>query len=100
MSEYRTGPHTVYDIQYHFVWVTKYRYKILAGEVAVRARDLIRQSCEPRNVTILTGNVSKDHVHVQVSCPPELAPANIAQYLKGRSSRILQQEFPHLRKLY
>ena len=55
MSEYRTGPHTVYDIQYHFVWVTKYRYKILVGEVAVRARDLIRQSCEARNITILTG---------------------------------------------
>ena len=100
MSEYRTGPHTVYDIQYHFVWVTKYRYKILEGEVAVRARDLIRQSCEVRNITILTGHVSKDHVHVHGSCPPEFAPAKIAQYLKGRSSRILRQEFPHLRKRY
>ncbi len=100
MSEYRAGPHTVYDIQYHFVWGTKYRYKVLAGEVAVRARDLIRQCCEARSITILRGHVSRDHVHLDVSSPPELAPAKIAQYVKGRSSRLLQQEFPHLHKRY
>jgi putative transposase len=35
-----------------------------------------------------------------ISCPPSLAPAKITQYLKGRSSRLLQQEFEHLRKKY
>ena len=59
---YSRGPHTVYDIQYHFMWVTKYRYHILRGEVALRARDLMRQSCEARNITIVSGHVSKDHV--------------------------------------
>jgi REP element-mobilizing transposase RayT len=44
-SEYKNGPHTVYDIQYHLVWATKYRYHILKGEVALRARELIRQTC-------------------------------------------------------
>jgi putative transposase len=43
MAEYRTGSHTVYDIQYHLVWVTKYRYPILQGEIALRARELLRQ---------------------------------------------------------
>ena len=99
-AEYRTGPHTVYDIQYHFVWTTKYRYKVLTGEVAVRARDLIRQCCEARNVTILTGHVARDHVHLHCSSAPELAPARIAQFAKGRSSRLLQREFPHLHKRY
>ena len=61
-------------------------------------RDLIRQICEARNITILTGHVSKDHVHLHVSSPPGLAPSKIAQYIKGRSSRLIQQEFPHLRK--
>ena len=99
-EEYRKGPHTVYDVQYHFVWVSKYRYQVLTGEVAVHARELIRQTCEARNITILGGHISKDHVHLHVSSPPELAPIKIAQYLKGRSSRLLQQEFSHLRKRY
>ena len=101
MSEkYRKGPHTVYDIQYHFVWVTKYRYHILKGDVALRARELICQTCEARQITILAGHVSKDHIHLHVSSPPELVPSKIAQYVKGRSSRLIQQEFPHLRKRY
>ena len=99
-KEYRKGPHTIYDIQYHFVWVTKYRYHILKGDVALRVRDLIRQICEARNITILNGHVSHGHVHLHVSCPPEISPSKIAQYVKGRSSRLIQQEFPHLRKRY
>jgi putative transposase len=100
MREYRRGAHTVYDIQYHFVWVTKYRYHVLRGEVAERARDLIRQSCMSRELKLLKGHVSQDHVHLLVSCPPSLSPGKVMQYLKGRSSRLLQQEFPHLKKRY
>ena len=100
MVEYRRGPHTIYDIQYHFVWVTKYRYHILRGPVADRARELIRQSCMSRDIKILRGHVSKDHVHLLVSCPPSLSPAKVMQYLKGRSSKMLQDEFPHLKKRY
>jgi putative transposase len=99
-EEYRKGPHTVYEVQYHFVWVTKYRYHILTGEVSLRARELICQTCEARNITILGGHVSKEHVHLHVSSPPELAPSKIAQYLKGVSSSLIQPEFPHLRKRY
>ena len=100
MVEYRKGPHTVYDIQYHFVWVTKYRYHVLGGPVAERARELIRQSCMSRDIKILRGHVSKDHVHLLVSCPPGLSPAKVMQYLKGRTSKMLQDEFPHLKKRY
>jgi putative transposase len=85
---------------YHYVWVTKYRYHVLTGEVALRARELIRQTCLSRNITILSGSVGKDHVHILVSCPPSLSPSKIMQYIKGRSSRILQDEFPHLKKRY
>ena len=100
MAEYRRGAHTVHDIKYHFVWVTKYRYKVLRGEIAERARDIIRQVCMAREITILRGHVSKDHVHLFVSSPPSLSPARIMQYVKGKSSRVLQQEFPSLRKRY
>ncbi len=100
MTEYRKGWHTIYDVQYHFVWVTKYRYHVLTGEVAERARELIRQSCMSRDIKILKGHVSEDHVHILVSCLPKPSPAKIMQYLKGRSSRLMQEEFAHLKKRY
>jgi len=98
MAEYRTSGHAIWDIKYHLVWITKYRYKVLRGEVAERTRELIRQICQAREVTIVRGAVSPDHVHMLVSAPPQLAPAKLVQYGKGRSSRRLQEEFPHLRK--
>ncbi len=100
MADYRKGSHTIYDIQYHLVWVTKYRYHVLGGEVAKRARELILQSSLSRDIKIIKGHVSKDHIHILVSCPPRLSPSKVMQYLKGRSSRLLQDEFPHLKKRY
>ena len=100
MVEYRKGPHTVYDIQYHLVWVTKYRYRILVGEIGTRVRDMIRQICMTREITILKGHVGADHVHLLVSAPPQIAVAKLVQSLKGKSSRLLQQEYPRLRKRY
>ena len=67
MAEYRHGAHAVYDIKYHLIWITKYRYKVLRGRVAERARDVIRQICEAREVIIIGGAVSPDHVHMLVS---------------------------------
>jgi putative transposase len=100
MAEYRHSAHAVYDLKYHLIWCTKYRYKILLGRIAERARDLIRQVCQMRDVVIVRGAVSPDHIHMLLSAPPHLAPAKLAQYIKGRSSRRLQEEFPELRKRY
>ncbi len=100
MVEYRQSAHATFDLKYHIIWITKYRYKVLRGRVAERARDLIRQICEAREVVILRGAVSPDHIHVLLSAPQHLAPAKLAQYIKGRSWRRLQEEFPELRKQY
>ncbi|MCS3753168.1 putative transposase [Salinibacter ruber] len=66
MSKYRRGAHTIYEIKYHLVWVTKYRYRVLTGEVAHRARELVRQACLSLDVRIETGHVSKDHTRVGI----------------------------------
>ena len=100
MVEYRTSAHAVFDIKYHVVWITKYRYKILRGRVAERARDLLKQICQAGEVVIIRGAVSPDHIHMLVSAPATIAPAKLVQYMKGRSSRRLQDEFPELRKRY
>ncbi len=100
MADYLHRGHTVTDLKYHFVWATKYRYPVLRGDVAVRARDLIREICEAREIGIIKGAVSEDHVHVFVGAPAHLAPAQIMQWIKGRSSRKLQQEFAELGRRY
>jgi putative transposase len=96
--EYRYGSHTVYRIESHFVWVTKYRYKVLSGDVAVRVRELVRQTCDLFEIQILQGVVSTDHVYILVSSPPTMAPSEIMRRIKGRTSSKLFEEFPNLKK--
>ncbi len=87
-------------LEYHFVWVTKYRYHVLVGDVALRVRELVRQTCEAFEIRILKGAVSRDHVHILVSAPPNMAPSEIMRRIKGRSSSKLFEEFPVVKKRY
>ena len=98
--EYRYGSHTVFQIEYHFVWVTKYRYKVLVGDIAERVRELVRETCEAFEIRIVKGLMSKNHVHILVSCPPTLAPSEIMRRIKGRTASKLFEEFPHVKKRY
>ncbi len=98
MENYRTGAHTRFNLTYHFVWVTKYRKAILSGPVGIRLRELVREVCRTNEIEILKGAVSKDHVHVLLSCPPNISPSKIMQYVKGKTSRKLMAEFSHIRK--
>jgi putative transposase len=97
---YRKTAHSVYDLKYHIVWITKYRKPILRGEVGKRVRELLRQTCASLEVYIVKGHVSKDHVHLLVSVPPNLAVSELVKRLKGRSSRLMLEEFGELRKVY
>ena len=98
MRKYRTGAHTKFDLKTHLVWIPKYRKKLLVGEVAIRVRDLIRQIAMEHELLIISGKVARDHVHLFVSYRPQQDVSTIVQWLKGISSRVLLQEFPHLRR--
>ncbi len=101
MTDVRKSSHTRYDLKYHLVWVTKYRFPVLRDtRLATRLRDLIRLIASQNEVHILAGTIAKDHVHLFVSAPPNLAPSKLVQYFKGVTSRKLQQEFSDLRKRY
>ena len=95
---YRKTAHSVYDIKYHLVWITKYRKKVLKGQVGLRLRELVRQICAANDVIIESGSVQADHVHLLVSVPPKLSVSKLMQLLKGRTSRKLLQEFEPLRR--
>lgn len=94
------GGHMLYDLKYHIVWITKYRYQVLRGDIALRARDLIREICQSREVSVIRGSLTPSQVHILVSSPPSLSVSELVQYVKGRSSAKLQREFPSLRKRY
>jgi putative transposase len=97
---YRKTAHSIYELKYHVVWITKYRKQVLRGQVALRLRELIRQTCETMEVYILSGHISADHVHLLVSVPPHIAVSELVQRLKGRSSRRLLAEFGELSRQY
>ena len=99
-TPYRPGPHTVYAIHLHLVWVTKYRRALLSGAGGTRLRDLWREICAHDDVLIIKGHVAKDHGHLFVSMPPQVTISRLVQRLKGKSAYKLLAEFPHLRKKF
>ena len=97
---YRKGSHTVYDIKYHIVWITKYRKPILREAIGKQVREWVKQTCATLDVYIVSGHVARDHVHLLVSVPPNLAVSDLVQRLKGRTSRLLLEEFTELKRQF
>ena len=100
MKDYRYQGHTITRLTVHLVWVTKYRFKVLRGDIQKRCRELLIQICDTEDVRILGGVVSKDHVHLHIEYPPSLSISNLIKRLKGRSSRLLQKEYTELQRRY
>jgi len=90
----------VWDLKYHIVWTTKYRYKVLAGDVGLRTRELLREIALSQEMVIHAGSVNRDHVHLLISIPPQLSVSRAVQFMKGKSSHRLLSEFSLLKKRY
>ena len=99
-DEYRKSSHTIFSLQVHLCWITKYRYHVLTGAIGYRAKDLIRRICVEERAEILSGVVSSDHVHILISIDPSTSVSHLVKFLKGKTSRKLQMEFPELTKKY
>ena len=97
---YDTGSHCVFYHRYHLVWSTKYRYKVLTGDIRLRVRAICRPVCREQGVDIIRGVLSSDHVHMFVSVPPKLPISDLVRLMKGRSSNKVQREFPQLKRRY
>jgi putative transposase len=100
MENYRKLSHSVYDIKYHIVWITKYRKPILNKDIGVRLRELIQQICTSLDIQIIKGHVSKDHIHIMISVPPYISVSKLVQSLKGRTSRKLLDEYKSLKRAF
>jgi len=100
MEKYRKSSHTVYDLKYHLVWITKYRKPVLVGDIATRTRELIREICKSQDVEIIKGHISRDHVHIFVSVPPHVSVSQLVQWLKGKTSRKMMMEYKSLSRMF
>jgi putative transposase len=94
------NPHGVYVINYHPVWIPRYRKKVLVEPIATRLKQLLLEIAEPYGFEILADEVMPDHVHLFVSAPPEFAPDQVVRLFKGIPSRRLTREFQQIRRAY
>ena len=100
MDRVKKLAHVVWDCKYHVVWFSKYRFRILKGDIAKSVREIIRQLCEWRKIEILAGNVQKDHVHLVISFPPKHSVAEVIGFLKGKSAIKVFDRHLDLKKRY
>jgi putative transposase len=98
-QQYRHDRHSVSLMNFHFVWIPRRRRKVLVGGVATRLEEVIKEVSSELSLNILAMEIMPDHVHLFVSCPPSIAADQIMFRIKGRSSRVLRKEFPHLLKM-
>lgn len=97
MTRYRRNAGATFSLKYHFVWCPKYRRKVLVPPYDARLREIIAEVAAEAEMTIHAVEVMPDHVHLFVEADPTLAVAEIVNRFKGRSSRLMRQEFPALR---
>jgi len=93
----KSSKHLVYSCKYHVVWCTKYRRKVLSEPIEIRLKEIVWQVCQEHDAEILEIEILPDHVHVLVSCNPTFGIKRLVGLMKGRSSRLLRQEFPFLK---
>jgi len=97
MGELRYGRTCVFNINYHIVWSTKYRRKVLNPDIEERLKELLIEVGRRKGFDIAEIEVcQKDHVHVFVSAIPKISISYIAKMMKGISGRLLLKEFPEI----
>lgn len=97
MEEIRSNHHVSYITHYHVVWCPKYRRKVLVQRVDTRLKQIIADVCQEHDAILEQMEVMPDHVHLLVSVDPQFGIHRLIKLVKGRSSRLLRQEYPRLK---
>ena len=97
-ERWKTNSGCVYNVSYHIIWCTKYRRKLLLGEVEERLRSLLIEKATANGWDIPELEIMPDHVHLFVKATPSDSIAHITSQLKGYTSFSLRNEFPHLKQ--
>ena len=90
--------YSIYNLNYHLVWIPKYRKNTFKGNMELRLGEILRESCIRNDISVLELQIMPDHIHLFVSAPPRWSPSEIINVVKGYSSRKMRSEFPELKK--
>jgi putative transposase len=96
MARYAKGSHTKHRLQYHLVWIPKYRRRVIQGKIAIRLKRLMYEACKMNGWWISEMSIQSDHVHLVVELPPHISVAEVVRIFKGGTSRVLRKEFPEM----
>jgi len=96
MAGYRSASHTKHRLQYHLVWIPKYRRRVLQGKMVIRLKGLLYEASRMNRWWISELSIQEDHVHLIIQTKPEDSVAEVAQKLKGGTSRVIRREYPEL----
>ena len=97
MSRFRKLSHAIWHCQYHFVWVPKYRYRILSGLVAQEVETCLRGFSERLGAEIVELNIQPDHVHLLAMVPPKISISSYVGTLKGKTAIRVFNKFQNLK---
>ena len=95
--KYKSNKNIVYSCKYHIVWCPKYRRRVLIGNVETRLKELLIETCANIKVDIIEMELMPDHVHMLIEVDPQFGVHKAIKQMKGRTSKILREEFPHLK---
>ena len=98
MSKYKKLSHVIYKCEYHIVWVPKYRFRILTGEIKKLIEEDIRMLCEWKKCELHEMSVQADHIHVILSIPPKVSVSEMMGTLKGKLAIKLFKSYPKMKK--
>ena len=93
----RSNANITFQCAFHVVWCPKYRRRVLAGCIEARLKELIREVVADKGAWLVEMEVMPDHVHLLVEVDPQFGVHRLVKAIKGRSSRVLREEFPHLK---
>jgi putative transposase len=96
---YRHNNHSVGLATIHLVWIPKRRKPVLRGDIKLRLATILESVASDKGWIIKAKEIAPDHVHLLVEYDEKTAISEVVKAFKGRSSRMLREEFPELTKL-
>lgn len=98
LADVTHGRGYVYSLQYHIVWVTKYRKPIFIGEIESDVKQYLTDTLKSLDMNVLAMEVMPDHIHLLVGCKPQLRLSDAIKILKGNTARWLFLKHPEIKK--
>lgn len=97
MDKFKSNNNIVFSSKYHVVWCPKYRRSVIVGDIELRLKQIVRDVCGELGAEIIEMETMPDHIHLLVEVDPQFGIHRLVKRIKGRSSRLLRQEFKSLK---